>query len=284
MKDNYNMLFDSDGKLNIEEYNRLPIRGSKENLGKVFGEDTRIEVLDINTAPYQAIVRLLIKDQGVAYRGTGFMIYNGVMLTAGHNIYDFETKRYSDEIQVINGSTVHQMFAYKIDENYVKSGTSEYDWAVVKVTVNPKTAAKTIDYLQMDLPESPNLKGVNGEIAGFPVIVKGVSTSNMFTANGTIEEDNQAEQVLHYKISTSGGNSGSPIIIKKEGTFFAVGIHVSGNTYFNTAKAIDTSIINAIQEIKKMEEIEKTTNIGSNKKNLFFTLEQKIQLKYCESE
>ena len=103
MDNNKEELFDSNGCLNMDAYVSLPFRNNDGQVGSVFGPDNRKKVVDTTVPPYHAIVRLLINDKKGTYRGTGFMIGKDIMLTAGHNLYDFQDKLYADEIQIFRG-------------------------------------------------------------------------------------------------------------------------------------------------------------------------------------
>ena len=47
---------------------------------------------------------------------------------------------------------------------------------------------------------------------------------------------------IRYEISTSPGQSGSPIIIKKDGDYLAIGIHTGGTNIFNYGLHFDDRV------------------------------------------
>ena len=241
-------------KIDMEEYLKLPFRQTNnmtQKLGAVIGgSDNRTKVTDIAAEPYNAIVRLLMNVNGVEYRGTGFMVGSDVMLTAGHNIYDHETNKYCDNIDVVDkNGDLYQVYDYQIDPRFESDSSDRYDWAVAKVAVKPGKSRPYMKFKRMDEGTSPKVTGADGELAGFPAEVRAVDTTDMYTETGEITSYVEAEKLLNYSIDTSGGNSGSPLIYRIDKTPYAIGIHVSGSSSGNTARAIDENISNIISSL-----------------------------------
>lgn len=241
-------------RIDMEEYLKLPFRQTRnmaEQLGAIIGgSDDRTKVADISAEPYNAIVRLLINVDGVEYRGTGFMVKPDVMLTAGHNIYDHDAKKFCDSVHVVDkNGDLYQVYDFEIDSKFKSDSSDKYDWAVAKVAVKPGETAQYIKFKRMDESASPKVTGNNGEVAGFPVEVRDVDTTDMYTEKGEITSYVAAEKLLNYSIDTSGGNSGSPLIYCIDEIPYAIGIHVSGSSRRNTARAIDENISNIINSL-----------------------------------
>ena len=241
-------------RIDMEEYLKLPVRQTHsmtQKLGAVIGEsDNRTMVADTSAEPYNAIVRLLIDVDGVEYRGTGFMVKPNVMLTAGHNIYDHDANKYCDRVYVVDrNGDLYQVYDAQIASQFKSDSSDKYDWAVAKVSVKPGETAHYMNFKRMDESISPNVTGRDGEIAGFPMEVRAVTTEDMYTEMGKITSYVEAEKLLNYSIDTSGGNSGSPLIYYIDGTPYAIGIHVSGNSSGNTARAIDKDISDIINSL-----------------------------------
>lgn len=220
------------------------------SVGKIFGSDERVRVSNTALQPYSAIMRLLIIVDGVEYQSTGFMIKPNVMLTAGHNIYDHSAQKYSDKVYVLDSVGMrHEVYDAVIPEEYKKYRMGTYDWAVAKVAVKPGQTFSTINIINMDGPNAPDVVNNSAEIAGFPVEVRDVTTSDMYTETGNIMAYDNADKLLNYKIDTSGGNSGSPVIVYIDTVPYAIGIHVRNSEDCNIARAIDDNIIRAINGI-----------------------------------
>lgn len=241
-------------KIDMEEYLKLPFRqtnNTEEKLGAIIGgSDNRAKVTDTSAEPYNTIVSLLINVNGKEYRGTGFMVKPNVMLTAGHNIYDRDAKKDCDKMYVVDkNGDLFEVYEWEIDPQFKLDRSSKYDWAVAKVAVKPGKTRPYMKFKRMDESTSPKVTGTDGEVAGFPVEVRAVETADMYTETGKITSYIEAEKLLKHSIDTSGGNSGSPLIYRIDGTPYAIGIHVSGSSSSNTARAIDENISNIISRL-----------------------------------
>lgn len=238
-------------KQSVEERNnRRTFRQREHSVGAVFGDDNRIQA-DSTVAPYNAIVRLEIELDGDVYQGTGFMTEPEIMLTAAHNLYDYDSgKNYTVSVCGTDGNT-YQVYKQIVSPEYKRCDRAEFDWAVAAVTVNPETAAPCLNLLKVDDAACPVLKGMEAEAAGYPGEVRGKDTEELYTEMGNIVGYDAAVKEIHYNIDTSPGQSGSPVIIYKEGIPYAVGIHNEGSKVYNIARAIDKTIADAIAQIRQ---------------------------------
>lgn len=245
------------GRLNDDKIRALDSpepRYMEDKFGWIIGVDTRTEVTDLDVAPYDSVVLLLMKYGSDTYRGTGFMIKDNVVLTAGHNIYSISDKKAADEVYVIkrtnDGSVVyarkHRKLKVSIDYVADKSDDGHYDWGLIMIDPALPEAG-TIGVIKASDTLAVHFTGVL--IAGYPGQAQGSKTWKMWEAGGKMDYDN-ASETLKYVISTSKGNSGSPVIIDTAVGKKAVGIHVQGSTVTNTAKAIDDEVIEAINDFR----------------------------------
>ena len=215
----------------------------------VIGIDTRTEVIDVDSEPYKSVVLLIMKYGDEKYRGTGFMIKDDIVLTAAHNIYDRKKSAAADEVYVIGNQkdTAHVRCysKFKVPFDYVAETSQDghYDWGLIKLNA-PMPDLGVIEVAKA----VPGIVSETALIAGYPGEVRNVSTTDMWEASGAIDKYDTASQTLKYKISTSGGNSGSPVVVDYNGGKAVVGIHVMGNAAENTAKAIDDEVIAAINQ------------------------------------
>ena len=215
----------------------------------VIGTDTRTAVLDLNAEPYKSVVLLIMKYGDKTYRGTGFMIKDDVVLTAAHNIYDRKKIAAADEIYVIGNQKdkahVRCYSKFKVPFDYVAQTSQDghYDWGLIKLNA-PMRDLGVIEVMKA----VPGIVSETALIAGYPSEVRSVSTTDMWEASGAFDKYDMTSQTLKYKISTSGGNSGSPVVVDYNRRKAAVGIHVMGSVAENTAKAIDDEVIAAINK------------------------------------
>lgn len=77
-------------RIDWKTYYKQRYVGFPQPVGVVFGEDNREKVEDAGVSPYNAILRLMLETEGTKARGTGFMIGQGLMLTAAHVMYDYK--------------------------------------------------------------------------------------------------------------------------------------------------------------------------------------------------
>ncbi len=219
-------------------------------IGKVFGNDNRRLVTDTTRAPYNAIVRLIIIINGVEYYGTGFMIKRGIMLTAGHNIYDHSSKKYCDVVYAVGKDGIcYRVRDTVIPPEFKTCRTAAYDWAVAKLETVPGVKVPCLNYINMDGVAEPDVVNKNAELAGYPIVVRDVTTKDMYMEMGDITSYNKTDKLLSYTIDTSGGNSGSPVIVYIDTVPYAIGIHVKSGESCNIARAIDDDIIRAIRTL-----------------------------------
>lgn len=223
-------------------------------VGKVFGYDNREPVKEVETFPYSAVWPLRIEDDQKSYFGTGFMVKPGVMLTAGHNIYNCDNKKYYDKIYAVDRNGMdHQVYEVFVPEEYKASKSSIYDWAVVKVGVMPGETYPCIKMINPDDKKVSPVVGQIAEIAGFPYKVNNNTTDDMYSSEGGIEIYNQEFKLLFYEIDTSGGDSGSPVIIYNYLGACVIGIHVGSMKNYNIARAIDNQIMDAVKALYEKE-------------------------------
>ncbi len=166
------------------------------------------------------------------------MIKDDVVLTAAHNIYDRKKIAAADEIYVIGNQKdkahVRCYSKFKVPFDYVAQTSQDghYDWGLIKLNA-PMRDLGVIEVMKA----VPGIVSETALIAGYPSEVRSVSTTDMWEASGAFDKYDMTSQTLKYKISTSGGNSGSPVVVDYNRRKAAVGIHVMGSVAENTAKS-----------------------------------------------
>ncbi len=239
-------------RIDLGTYYELPFIEAVQCIGEIFGDDAREKAADITASPYNAIVRLQIETDGIMARGTGFMIGQGMMLTAAHVMYDYDKKKMRTVWVVGEDGRLYEVYNAIIDPDYRKVPLPKYDWAVAKVSVLPGKTVPCLNILSVEDTQCPALKNHEAEVAGYPGIVRGLETIELYTEKGNIRDYSDADKKIRYTIDTSGGQSGSPIILYKDGTAYAVGIHNSGTKKYNIGRAIDRKILTAVRELSNL--------------------------------
>ncbi|MCH5280527.1 MAG: trypsin-like serine protease [Lachnospiraceae bacterium] len=245
------------GVLDHAKLAELPTLGEESEgmYGKVFGPDTRtlVDETKRNIPPYRSIAYLNMMLNGRRYRGTAYFIEENMLLTAGHNIYDKETNQPTEEMWVIqdgnSGAVIRKVGRRFVPPQFIAAATDtgEHDWGLLKVETSFHDAGR-ITY--MKAKDAPDESLTNGLIAGYPKKVNGEITDDMWEAQGAVTYQ-ATNNTLTYQISTSGGNSGSPVMVDLGNEWAAIGIHVIGAVSNNVAKAIDDDIFEIIAKFDK---------------------------------
>lgn len=244
------------GVLDHTRFAELPTLGEEPegSYGRVFGPDTRtlVDAAKRDTYPYKSIVYLTMIHNGVRYRGTAYFIGENTLLTAGHNIFDRATNQGIKEMWIIEdatSATIRKVIDtyYPSDFSAAAINTGEHDWGLLKVRTSTHDVGR-ITY--MKAKDAPSESLSNGLIAGYPEEVNGKITDDMWEAQGPVAYQ-AVNDTLTYRISTSRGNSGSPVMVDLGNEWVAIGIHVLGGVANNTAKAIDNEIFEQIANFAK---------------------------------
>ncbi len=229
-------LLDEEDRLIVSKYMELPPIGeeNEDGFGKVIGVDTRIQILNasLGTAPYDGIVRLTISSRGRIFRGTGFLVKDDAIVTAGHCFCWKE----DDAIVTADAIGVTQILpavlnrtagviSYRIDPRRPREPKDENDWAILRIS-RPLGAGGHI----MPVINGSHLSRGSSytcEIAGYPARAQGRVTTDLWSAQGPLQIPRIfSSTILTYEISTSGGQSGAPVFMDYNGVKAALGIHV----------------------------------------------------------
>lgn len=208
----------------------------EENSSRTIIEETRRdrERVDVNQEPYKAVCYIMAYYYGEDTRvGTGFLVGNDVLMTAGHILYDDLTDdgiynpRFPDKVEVYPGGYmplgsefIYSEFETKvssifIQKEYFEEEITGCDWAVCILQDNVGLQTGYFDIAVT----GDEILTENSFLIGYPGI------SAMFKNFGTIRRD--SNNIIYYDISTESGNSGSPVFIG-DNNYIVQGIHVSG--------------------------------------------------------
>lgn len=244
-----NHVIDENYNLSKDSLYHIPCISEANEAEQVIVTDTRVLVSHPRQYPYFPIVRLILMfPGGQFYRGTGFLIGANKVVTAGHCIYNHSTQEFvEDIIAIAEPSTANIHYGvctgYRYSPNYPLSSKTENDWAVMKLDMQLGGYAGVLPIA--DWSTLTPFAVYTGEIPGYPAIAQGRVTYSMWTASGQVTWPPGGKE-LTYRISTSGGQSGAPVLIQDSEQYYAVGIHVSGSSAENYARAIDTDLLNTL--------------------------------------
>ncbi|MGN0622263.1 MAG: trypsin-like serine peptidase [Porcipelethomonas sp.] len=228
---NYNAKADN-GSLRYVRYNAktgaylgsytLSSMPENNNSREIFSPDDR--VIDWTKS---GVVKLMTSD---FYVGTGFVVGEHVVATAGHCVAD---KKLS-EILLFNSNGTIAKHATPVESHFLKAyddaHSTSNDYALITVKEDLS------DFMCFKLA-SPivNLESRNCvvSVTGFPGEYNNHSNHQMYTGNGVVTST--TDKLLTYNADTTGGNSGGPVYITESYNgqvyYSVVAVHTaSGNT------------------------------------------------------
>lgn len=135
----------------------------------VIWPDDRVEVSNVRQHPYKTIVFLRIKNaDGKTTLGSGVMVGNSTILTAGHVVKDGKHGGWAEEIRVYPGgknsgyaSAVATDFA--CSTQWASSYSEEYDYGIINLD-----RPLSVGYLNMTALSDSQLEGKVFQNYGFP--------------------------------------------------------------------------------------------------------------------
>lgn len=185
---------------------------------KIGDEDNRKIVRNRNKTPYQAICRLKLETPAFDYEATGFLIHPGLILTAGHNIYN--SKKFGGYAQKgqfkFHNDTQPTRFYLEdcfIFEEWEYLELEGYDLAAIHI--NPRF---DIEPLKIRSPKPEKILFSRAKVSGYDP----KRSPRLLEHDGSITSTTSEE--VFYNIDTDPAQSGSPILIGKT----AIGVHCYG--------------------------------------------------------
>lgn len=206
----------------------------KEIEGDLCGiDDTRTRVPDTKIFPYSAICRLYIynDDDTLAGAGSGWLVGKSTVITAGHNVFDKNLRKWYKEILVVPGkngsvdSEVPPFGSYLSDKLYSVKGWTEqlnkdFDYGAIILS---KKIGETTGYFGFRTDPDSDVSNFPIKICGYPGD-KAIDTQ--WYSTGRILSPIY-ERKIAYKLYTAEGDSGCPVW-KDDSNYHAIGIHVHG--------------------------------------------------------
>ena len=215
-------------------------------------EDNRkiIDQSKTATYPYNNIGLLDVSFPSSYMRSTAFLVSPRLALTNAHNIYSSEIGGWYDKIEFAPG-TYEDDWPNKIKPFSTLSPTDVMIDETYFEYENDKDSSVKYDYaalffdepfydISTFIPLEFNHLPAKLSVIGYPGVVQGIDTLDMWQSDGEIIYHN--EHLLFYDAYTSGGNSGSPVLAynQQADTYRVVAIHAfsspgyfSGGPHFN---------------------------------------------------
>lgn len=211
----------------------------------VIGSDVRVRVNNNTEAPYRwvAYLEATWKDGSVT-SGTAFMVGINSAVTAAHNVYNADKGGYAKKVlfwpgcngneKPYSGSHVKKIYVPNV---YRSESQTAYDCAVLKTQ---NALGRTTGYFGIR-KQAKDYGSIVVCIPGYPAEY----SRQMWKAKGSII--GSSRNLFSYKLSTSAGQSGSPIMRVYYGQWYALGVHTTGAENVNIGTRFGNYLYNFIK-------------------------------------
>ncbi|MBV7392485.1 trypsin-like serine protease [Enterococcus sp. ALS3] len=199
------------------------------SIEKIIGNDDRTKILNTQSPPYSSIVQIEMRfGTNDWYVGSGVLVSPNIVLTAGHVVYDNDTKKWASEIIVSPGRN-EQIKPYGSTTSYALSAhdgwvnatsdsdLEEYDIGMIRLN---EPLGIYSGWLNVSTNVTDNMQIITSGYPGDKYVNNIYPT--MWTSSGYINE--LTENNLYYQLDTTGGQSGSPIYDTQNNV---IGVHTS---------------------------------------------------------
>lgn len=227
-----------------DDMSRKPIDGSELN-----------EVTNVNASPYCKTVLILAifkkEDGSMIYSpGTGAMVGNKVLLTAGHVVYHTNYKinpveirvllRYSNEknsaTDLANETDYYHPERWVFSANYRPEIDTNYDWCYLTM----------FDDIGKTYTGWFGIGTTSGDIVGDSINVTGYPNVSgkrfrQFASSGIM--DSTSEYRVRHTCSTYGGHSGAPLY---SSSYVIWAVHTSGGNSYNYGVRLTSTLYNLL--------------------------------------
>lgn len=242
-----------------QDYLKLPDIGALrfEKAESVCDKDQRVQITNTTVIPWRWNCELLIDLNGdgkADARGTGFLIGECTVMTAGHVVHSGNNSPsgWAKSIQVIPGMNGSSMPFGSYTSGNLRTVTGWYnganpthDYGCIILKERP---GKSLGYYGFAALSDSSLSGLLVNLAGYPAD-KAFGTQWYMADRITKVEPRR----IHYMIDTYGGQSGSAVYRLSSGQRHAVGIHGYGgcpNKATRIVKPVFDNMLNWRNECK----------------------------------
>ncbi len=200
----------------------------------IFGTDDRVRVGDTTVIPWAAIGRVSVTTEAGGVSGTGFLVGERHLLTAGHVVHDagFGGDGWAETLTLtlgLDGAVEPfgraEAVAFRADPDWVASADPAADWALVTLD---RSLGAALGAFPLFAAEGVDLfDGTPVTLAGYPGDLGGDA---LYAAAGPVAEGTPDQLLYAGSLDTAGGMSGAPVWQTFPGTGerLAIGIHASG--------------------------------------------------------
>lgn len=230
----------------------------------IVDRDDRQLVPDISKPPFSGICFLqLTSPKGNTFGGTGWLVSPRVVISAGHCVYDTWD---GEGLGMAKSITAHFGCSGDSSAFRVEASGATFDRGKWVPTDEPKCREFDFCAIQLAHPVdtsrfvpftfgntgSSDLSRIRVNIAGYPVASTESRTlpRRMYFHDGIIVESMQ--QKLGYRIDTTGGQSGAPLVFFDGTRNIVLGIHNSGShaNQMNYAARINQTVFDLLSAWK----------------------------------
>ncbi|MBD2104094.1 serine protease [Leptolyngbya sp. FACHB-261] len=243
---------ESDDLVELDETALTVLEQQLEALEVVIGRDDRIRIPNTKAAPWNKICHLKIQSAtGSSLLGTGFFIGPRTIVTAGHCVFIHNQGGWARQITVTpgrNGTEApfksYTATSFSSVRGWTEKKSRNHDYGVIQL---PKNAAVPVEIGAFGFANYPNKILLNKRLnlAGYP----GDKPAGTLWFHGSKAKAVRT-RVIEYLTDTVGGQSGSPVWIRGQGTNgqrIAVGIHTNGARTGNSATRITKPVFDNLK-------------------------------------
>lgn len=230
---------------------------NNSNSRNIIGLDNRTIITNTDDYPYSAIAKLDIAyNCGCTGKGTGFMISERCMLTAGHCLVCNEEKKCTGNNKSVASITAY--FGFKEGSNSLLMTIANQNNSIIYC--NPQYLTSNYDnnydcgyvVFNTDIGNTTGwfgLVGINDSgLDGLSIQVAGYVDNVLYKGAGNITSVTNTR--IKYDADTESGESGGPVYANFAAYgYMAVGIHTTGASLLNWRNAgwrITSSFIDAL--------------------------------------
>lgn len=228
--------------------------GATETVAEVvIGADDRVRVTNTTAYPWRTICSLRITARdGSRWIGTGWLVGNRTLITAGHVVYMHSRGGWVRNIEVIpgrNGSSEPfgscTATSFRSVLGWTRSRKRSHDYGAILL---PRTCdyGKRLGYFGYANYGFFTLLNMLVNLSGYP---GDKPAGTQWWHARRIKW--VTSRTLVYNIDTAGGQSGSPVWRKKGSQRYAVGIHTNGSSSGNSATRITKPVFDNIKKWKQ---------------------------------
>lgn len=211
----------------------------------VIGPDQRVRINPTTGTPWRTVVKLYMRWGTRNFIGSGIMIGNKYVLTAGHCVHDRAMGGWASAVRAVpaqNGSSAPFGSAwatrFRSYTGWTNSKDSNYDIALITLDRTVGNSTGWMGYASLG-----TVNGITGNSAGYPGDRDG--GANMYYTTGPITSSTSLR--IFYKFDTAGGQSGSGVWRLLSGQRHVFGVHTTGSASLNGGTRITTQRFNDIR-------------------------------------